>query len=250
MSKKKETDFFTSDELWARGPSWYARQFRPSLSARRGESSPSYTRRHYFPDTAKRIQSLLPEVQLIYLVRAPLQRALSHYFHSLLTLGYEAAPGVAFSDDSEIILESNYSFQIEPYAKQFDLSQIMAVSSELLFSNPQNTMGRVFQFLAIDDRFWHPDFTLTLNPLSDLPPTGFFRPSTFALLKGFIDQGYVLSQQQVTHLLESLTASNHDFNQQFNLEDKSWRDAAEFRKFEAQSLSQLKQLMQNTFFPV
>src|SRR5215217_5064804 len=79
MSTPKELNFFNGSSM--RGLAWYASHFDPR-SKLRGESSPGYTSPS-FPDTAARMASAIADVRLVYLVRDPIERALSQYRHHL-----------------------------------------------------------------------------------------------------------------------------------------------------------------------
>lgn len=88
---KKELHFF--DLRFPNGPAWYRDQF-PSLSPDTitGEASPYYLFHSHVP---KRVFKLLPHVKLIVLLRNPVDRAYSHYYHAVKhgieTLPFERA---------------------------------------------------------------------------------------------------------------------------------------------------------------
>lgn len=74
---RKEIHYF--DEHADRPVAWYRGHFPTTPSGRlTGEASPSYL---FYPGVAERIQSFLPEVSLIVLLRDPVDRAISHYHH-------------------------------------------------------------------------------------------------------------------------------------------------------------------------
>ena len=76
MSKKKELNFFVAEREWRRGRSWYERQF-PADAPVRGESSPAYTAYPVFSGVPARLAALVPDAQLLYLVRDPVERTIS-----------------------------------------------------------------------------------------------------------------------------------------------------------------------------
>jgi len=87
MSDPKELNFFFGpaagsgdDAPWAegnrhRGVGWYRHQF-PVAAPVRGESSPGYTSPSE-PHVAARMAALIPGARLVYLVRDPVERAVS-----------------------------------------------------------------------------------------------------------------------------------------------------------------------------
>src|SRR5205823_10005526 len=90
----KEVHFF--DVYYSKGLPWYRAQFPSSVQkyyAERvqkqsfitGEASPYYL---FHPHAPKRIAKILPQVKLIVLLRNPVSRAYSHYYHEV-TGGHE-----------------------------------------------------------------------------------------------------------------------------------------------------------------
>src|SRR5262249_10226438 len=82
MSRPKEPNFFSDDDVHARGLDWYASLFRHAPStALCGESSTHYTKLPTYPHAVGRIADSVPGVRLIYVMRHPLDQLLSHYVH-------------------------------------------------------------------------------------------------------------------------------------------------------------------------
>lgn len=87
--KPQEIHYFDDERNYARGVDWYERLFAGwSGQECVGQTSPRYL---YDPACAARIHDLLPDVRLIFLLRNPIDRAYSHYWHSL-KLGFETLP--------------------------------------------------------------------------------------------------------------------------------------------------------------
>jgi hypothetical protein len=154
MSRDKELNFFSHNDRWELGPDWYRRHFSASTMIR-GESSPSYTNFPRLPNVPDRMKSLIPEAKLIYLVRDPIERVVSHYVHSR-EAGREKRP----IDDALHQLEGNkyiepslYHAQLERYLRLFSPSQILVISMEEMRDYRDETLGRVFRFLGVDDCF-------------------------------------------------------------------------------------------------
>src|SRR5438105_12315470 len=79
MSRQKELDFFVPEKNRGRSLAWYESQFAEAPV--RGENSPSYTIHPFRPGVPERIRAVVPDVRLIYLVRDPIERIVSHYLH-------------------------------------------------------------------------------------------------------------------------------------------------------------------------
>ena len=90
MSRPKELNFFVAELNWSLGPDWYSSHFGGGAPIR-GESSPHYTNRPRFDGVAERMRSMLADARLIYMVRDPIDRMLSHYLHNVGG-GYDDRP--------------------------------------------------------------------------------------------------------------------------------------------------------------
>jgi hypothetical protein len=158
MSRPKELNFFVAELNWPLGRDWYASHFRQA-DAVRGESSPHYTSRPRFDGVAERLAATLAGARLIYMVRDPIDRMLSHYLHNVGG-GYEdRALAEALSDPGTAYVDrGRYFFQLEPYLEQFEAARIELVSREELKRERAATMRRVFGFLGVDEGFRSPQF--------------------------------------------------------------------------------------------
>jgi hypothetical protein len=158
MSRPKELNFFVAELNWPLGREWYASHF-DSAAAVRGESSPHYTNRPRFEGVAERLAQTAPDARLIYTVRDPIDRMLSHYLHNVGG-GYEDRPlEQALSDpDTAYVDRGRYFFQLEPYLERFDRDRIELVTREELKSEREATLRRVFGFLGVGEGFRSPQF--------------------------------------------------------------------------------------------
>jgi hypothetical protein len=74
----KEVHFFSLH--YGKGAAWYGEHFRGAQPQQRcGEITPYYL---FHPEAPGRIHQLLPKARLIILLRDPVERLLSQYFHS------------------------------------------------------------------------------------------------------------------------------------------------------------------------
>ena len=153
MSRPKELNFFVAELNWELGPEWYASHFDRSAPVR-GESSPHYTNLPRFGGVAGRMRKLLGEARVIYMVRDPIDRILSHYLHNVGG-GYESRPlAEALSDpDSAYVSRSLYAMQARPYLEAFGPGRVLIVSREELYAEREATMRRVFEFCEVDPGF-------------------------------------------------------------------------------------------------
>ena len=159
MSRPKELNFFVSELNWPLGRDWYAGHFDPSARIR-GESSPHYTNRPSFNGVPGRMRELLgSDVRLVYVVRDPIDRMLSHYLHNVGG-GYEdRSLGDALSDpESSYVARSRYFFQVDPYLEEFGAERVHIVGREELKADRPGTMRRTFGFLGVDPNFTSEQF--------------------------------------------------------------------------------------------
>ena len=158
MSRPKELNFFVAELNWGLGANWYASHF-DSAALARGESSPHYTNRPRFDGVAERMRDTSPDVRVIYMVRDPVERMLSHYLHNLGG-GYDERPlAEALADERSAYWQrSRYAFQLEPFLERFDHDAIALFSSEELARDRNGTMRSVYEFLGVDPAFSSPEF--------------------------------------------------------------------------------------------
>ena len=75
----QEIHFFDDDENFAQGIEWYSAQLAGYKNEKLlGETTPSYMYLDYVP---QRIFNLLPNAKLFFILRNPVDRAYSHYWH-------------------------------------------------------------------------------------------------------------------------------------------------------------------------
>lgn len=160
MSKPKELNFFCGPgwRNWDRGFDWYASHW-PTGDVR-GESSPNYTAYPFVEDVPQRIGDLIPDCKLIYLVRDPLERLISHYIHGV-SVGKErrSLPAIISGPNVEhtgYVVKSRYAMQLERYLERFDPAQILVVGQEELLRDRRGMLPTVFRFLDVEES-WTPD---------------------------------------------------------------------------------------------
>jgi hypothetical protein len=149
MAPGKELDFFVEQKAWGRGPQWYGDQFCPDPGVVVvGESSPNYTKRDVFPGVPERMAEMLPTVRLVYVLRDPIARVISHYQHHVAQRGRFAALADVAMDD-RYVLPSDYAHQLDAYLDRFDRSQILLITSEHLRRAPAAALAAIFDFLGV-----------------------------------------------------------------------------------------------------
>lgn len=158
MSRQKEPDFFLTDRNWSRGVRWYAEMFDRSKPVR-GEASVNYTNLPVSEGVAERMRDLLGAPKLIFMVRDPIERSLSHYLHARASGRTELSLEQALGDlGSRFVDRSRYARQLEPFLAAFDPETLLIRSQEELRDRRQAVMREVFEFLGVDRDFSSPRF--------------------------------------------------------------------------------------------
>ena len=153
MSRPKELNFFVEHQRWEQGTAWYKRNFTEPGKVM-GESSPNYTRHPLFPGVPERMHAVMPDAKLIYCVRNPIQRIVSHYIHDY-SIGEQNRPfaEAVLDEENAYLWISRYYYQLEQYLEYYPASQIKIVVLEEMKAKPQETLREVFEFLGVDPSY-------------------------------------------------------------------------------------------------
>jgi hypothetical protein len=157
MSAIKEPEFFVAERNHSLD--WYKGLFDEAGDAAAiGEASTDYSKYPMWKGVPERLAALLPDVKLIYLVRHPIQRLLSHYRHLLERREVDSPPEVALLEDPMFVDHSRYAMQIDQYFQFFPRESLLVLKSEDLRADRDVTMRRVYRFLGVDPEWRDPSF--------------------------------------------------------------------------------------------
>ena len=173
MSRPKETDFFCRPDHDGHDLAWYQSRFHRRRGEQYGESSPNYTKRHLFDGVVGRMQAVLPDIRLIYLVRDPIDRAVSHFLHNVAKgrVGRDEFSTYFEDLDNPILLTSRYGWQLEPFVEAYGMERILVVASEDLRDARKATLARVFAFIGVDPQFRSSSFEVDRHVTADKTTT-------------------------------------------------------------------------------
>lgn len=153
----KEIPFWT--EQFHRGLEWYFSHFPPipkGYSYLAGEATPI---NFNSPEIAKTIFQFFPKVKLILLLRNPIDRAVSHYYH-WLSLKWELRSfeeavqselNTSNLDNEGYLARGLYIKFLEQWLQVFPREQFLILSSEEFYANPDQKTGEVLQFLGLPE---------------------------------------------------------------------------------------------------
>ncbi len=178
-SLRKEIRYFNRHHT--KGEAWYRAHFasrwhRQLLARRHGrrpltfEATPAYL---FHPLASSRAAGTVPDARLVAVLRNPVDRALSHYHHSVRR-GWEhlsfadalAAEADRLADHGERLasdpsFSSNdylrfsyaargfYAEQLERWLADFGRERLLVLRSEDLFHRPVDTLHRLLEFLGL-----------------------------------------------------------------------------------------------------
>lgn len=171
----KEISFF--DAHFDKGLAWYQSHFPLFLhkyykgALVTGEATPSYI---HHPAVPARIQTTLPHVKLILLLRNPINRAYSHYTQAVKlgkeSLSFEIAVELQqmeiacfekahlFGDEKHLkrlyhpnayLAKSIYVDNLKYWFATFPRQQILVLSSEAFYQNPDEVLDKTLNFLEL-----------------------------------------------------------------------------------------------------
>lgn len=144
MSTPKEPNFFSDDAVYERGPEWYEALFDSAPEgALKGEASTHYTKLPTYPHTLERMRTVLEAPQLIYMIRDPLARAISHYIHEWTEGRMSADPVSAFDKHPELIDYGRFAMQIAPFVEAYGTQAILVTSLERMTAEPNAELARI-----------------------------------------------------------------------------------------------------------
>lgn len=150
MPEDKEIHFF-SWQNWDRGVAWYESLFQEGRGAAAlGEASPGYTFHPFWPDVPERIARVVPDVRLVYLVRHPVDRIVSHYRQDVFAYGHRYPIEAVLEEDMPYLCVSRYALQIEQYLRYFGRSQLLLLTTDELRDRRRETVNRTLEFIGVD----------------------------------------------------------------------------------------------------
>ena len=165
MSREKELHFFVDRKNWERGLAWYESQFDASAPVR-GESSPGYSAFPLYGGVVERMAETIPQAKLVYLVRDPVKRIVSHYTHRTVNWPEMGTLEQALADPHVrewLVTPSRYWLQLERYLTRFPAEQILVVDSDELRASRAEVLARIFAFVGVDPSFRSPGFERSYN---------------------------------------------------------------------------------------
>ena len=153
MVAGQDPNHFSRDDLWFRGPARYNALFADAGPNQiRGEGTNNYTSDALFPHAARRLVVSCPEVRLIYMVRDPVSRIISHWIQVRADQGDVAPPNLdqaVREMPDRFVVPSLYWRQLSRYRAFVPDARIHIGFMEDLQANPDGFFNSLAGFLGI-----------------------------------------------------------------------------------------------------
>lgn len=144
MTDPKEPNYFSDDDVFAKGPGWYSSLFDGAgASDLKGEASTHYTKRPELPHTLERMTKAVPQVRLVYMIRNPMARLVSHYIHEW-SQGVLSVPlEQALQTHGPLVDYGRYGWQVAPFIEAYGSDAVLLTSLERLKSDQDGELARI-----------------------------------------------------------------------------------------------------------
>jgi hypothetical protein len=166
MSSPKEPCHFVDQkvlrrvwrDMWEQGY-WRSEDRYLSLFAMAGEAkviaeaSTAYSKVPRFAQVPERILNFNPQARFIYIMRDPVERAISHYWHRVRWWRERRSMLVALRSDPQYLEVSYYALQLSAYLRHVARNRIYVLTLEELLADPAEQIARVYDWLGIASSF-------------------------------------------------------------------------------------------------
>ncbi len=146
--RKRQWSFFDYERDFERYLTWYAEFFQDARADQIiGEHSTTYLASN---NAAHRIADLQPDTQLIFLIRDPVVRAYSHYWHLVQTRRtvYTFEHTLQYAPEN-ILQRGLYQQQLQTYFDLFPRENIRVILFEQFIKDMQSTVDELCRFLGV-----------------------------------------------------------------------------------------------------
>mgnify|MGYP000049337093 CR=1 FL=1 len=149
MTTPKEPNYFSDDAVYAKGDAWYEGLFSEAKEGDLcGESSTHYTKLPDYPLTLLRMKNRLKAPKLVYVMRHPVDRLVSHYIHQWSRNIFKCDINSAIDQYDELIDYGCYAKQVKPYIAEYGVENILFVFMEAIKGSPQAQLEKVADFIG------------------------------------------------------------------------------------------------------
>jgi hypothetical protein len=144
--------------VWQRGY-WRSADRYLELFARAGaarvvaEGSTVYSQAPRFAHVPERILDMCPDAKFIYIIRDPVERTISHYWHRVTWWGERRPLFEAVREDRHYVDTSDYALQLRTYLQHVPRERIYVLTLEELAEDPLRHLSALYGWLGVDPAF-------------------------------------------------------------------------------------------------
>lgn len=136
--------------IWQSEKRYLALFGQASLVPILGEASTAYTKAPMVSGVAARIQAFNPSARCIYIMRDPIERTISHYWHMVRYETEYREMATAIQCDPQFLAVSHYAAQLAPFLERFGREAVYTVTFEALVADAWATMCSIYAWLGLD----------------------------------------------------------------------------------------------------
>jgi hypothetical protein len=118
-----------------------------------GEASTTYSQAPMFSGVPERILEFSPEARFIYVMRDPVERTISHYWHRVRFWGERRSLDTAVRIDPQYVDTSHYAMQLGMYLRHAPRERIYVVTYEALLADPARQVRDIYTWLGVDPAY-------------------------------------------------------------------------------------------------
>lgn len=246
MSQIKEINYFSNPIYNKKGDDWYLSHFENSKMKAIGEASTSYTVAHELPNIPQKIFDTLGSIKLIYILRDPIDRLISHYTHRVHRCLINDPLSDVIKSNDPMLKQGCYNFQIEQFLKCFPRENLHILTVSELKDDPSNTVNKLYEFLDLTPNLYQPDLTKKHNNSDTSTRKNMFGRCVFGLYRKFIEQRRIpyrikgvvlklaeigakkiekpkLNEEQLNALVEYYKADLDQLSKNYGVDTSKWK---------------------------
>lgn len=154
-----EVNYFDNDKNYSKGNSWYLKQFRSDEHYKIwGEKTATY---HYADKVPERMFNYNPNVKIVWILRNPIYRAYSNYWHKVKYGGEfnsfeEAIQNEINATQDNIwrlyLKRSKYVDQIKAFNKYFEYEQMHIIIFEEFVKDIKGNLTTLLDFIGVENK--------------------------------------------------------------------------------------------------
>jgi hypothetical protein len=129
------------------------------------DASTFYSQEPLFSGVAERIFAFNPGARFVYIMRDPIERTISQYWHHVRWWGERRPILSAIQSHAHYRHVSHYARQLQAYLRHVGRDRIYVLTREALGADPAGQLSRLYAWLGVDPAFRPPRLGVPNNVL-------------------------------------------------------------------------------------